>query len=44
MICIGCLTPEEAREDIEISLAQLHRRAATVELQGTRSKASLQPV
>lgn len=44
MVCIGCLTPDEAKEDIEISLGQLERRAAAVELQGTRSKASLQPV
>ena len=43
MVCIGCLTPDEAKEDIEISLAQLERRAAQVELQGTRSKASLRP-
>jgi len=43
MICLGCLTPDEAREDIEISLAQLQRRASQVVLQGTRSKASLQP-
>jgi hypothetical protein len=44
MICLGCLTPDEARECIEISLAQLQRRRAEVTLQGTRSKASLLPV
>ncbi len=44
MICIGCLTPDEARECIEISLAQLHHRSADVPLQGTRSKSSLLPV
>ena len=43
MVCIGCLTPDEAREVIEISLAQLERRRAAVDLQGTRSKQSLQP-
>lgn len=41
MICIGCLTPAEARECIDISLSQLNRAASTVELQRTRSKASL---
>ena len=41
MIAIGTMTPEEAREVIEISLSQLERRAADVELQVTRSKASL---
>ena len=41
MICIGCLTPDEAKEVIEISLAQLERRPANVELQTTRSKKSL---
>jgi hypothetical protein len=44
MICIGCLTPDEAKEVIEISLAQLERRTAQVTLQGSRSKKSLQPV
>jgi hypothetical protein len=43
MVCLGCLTPDEARECLEISLAQLTRRASTVELQGTRSKEVLQP-
>ena len=41
MVCIGCMTPDEAREVIEISLSQLERRASTVELQTSRSKASL---
>jgi hypothetical protein len=41
MVCIGCLTPAEARECIDISLSQLNRAASTVELQRTRSKASL---
>ncbi|MFP4354273.1 MAG: hypothetical protein ACLFUJ_04045 [Phycisphaerae bacterium] len=42
MVCIGCLTPDEAREDIEISLSQLQRRASNIQLQRTRSKASLE--
>lgn len=41
MVCIGCLTPDEAKESIEISLAQLEHRAAGFELQGSRSKASI---
>jgi hypothetical protein len=41
MVCLGCLTADEAKECVEISLAQLQGRAAQVELQGTRSKASI---
>jgi hypothetical protein len=41
MVCIGCFTPEEARECIDISLSQLERTGPAVELQVTRSKASL---
>jgi hypothetical protein len=41
MVTIGCSTPDEAREVIDISLAQLSRQASTVELQRTRSKASI---
>jgi hypothetical protein len=41
MVTIGCSTPDEAREAIEISLTQLERQASTVELQRTRSKASI---
>lgn len=41
MICIGCFTPDEAREVIEISRNQLFRTASTVELQTTRSKKTL---
>ena len=44
MVTIGCSTPDEAREVIEISLAQLSRRASTVELQRTRSKTSIDAV
>ncbi len=41
MVVIGTLTPYEAEEDIEISLALLEKRAAGVKLQNTRSKKSL---
>ncbi len=41
MVVIGTLTPYEAEEDIEISLALLEKRAMGVELQSTRSKRSL---
>jgi len=41
MVVIGTLTPYEAEEDIEISLALLEKRTAEVKLQSTRSKSSL---
>jgi hypothetical protein len=41
MVCIGCMTPDEAREVIEISFAQLEHRAPQIDLQTTRSKASV---
>lgn len=41
MVCIGCLTPDEARECIDISLSQLAGRGPAVDLQTTRSKASV---
>jgi len=41
MVTIGCSTPDEAREVIDISLTQLNRQASTLELQRTRSKASI---
>ena len=41
MVCIGCMTPDEAREVIAISYSQLEHRESTVELQKTRSKASV---
>ena len=41
MVCIGCLTPDEARECIDISLSQLGRTESQVELQTSRSKKSL---
>ena len=41
MIAIGCFSPQEAQEIIDISVSQLNRSASNVELQTTRSKASL---
>ncbi len=41
MVCIGCLTPDEARECIDISLSQLERNKPKVELQKSRSKGSV---
>lgn len=41
MVCIGCMTPDEAREVIELSRALIERRRPQVELQTTRSKESL---
>jgi hypothetical protein len=50
MVTVGTMTPDEARELIEISMSILDRRAGNVELQKTRSKqtvtgkpASVQP-
>jgi len=43
MVCVGTSTPDEAREVIEISLSLLERRVSEVELQKTRSKASVTP-
>ncbi|MBD3175331.1 MAG: hypothetical protein GF320_09125 [Armatimonadia bacterium] len=37
-VCIGMLSVEEAREDIEIARACIDRRDAAIELQRTRSK------
>lgn len=42
MVCVGTLTPDEAKELIEISLSLLEGRRANVELQRTRSKASVE--
>ncbi len=41
MVCVGVHTAYEAEESIELSLAILERRAPRVELQESRSKASL---
>jgi hypothetical protein len=43
MVAAGAMTPGEAAEVIEISMSTLERRAAEVELQETRSKASIKP-
>jgi hypothetical protein len=41
MVCVGCFTADEAKEVVDISLSILERRASNVELQETRSKASV---
>jgi len=41
MVVVGAMTPDEAAEDIELSLSILERRAADITLQETRSKASV---
>jgi hypothetical protein len=43
MVCVGTTTPHEVRECIEISLSILERRTPEVQLQRTRSKASVEP-
>jgi len=42
MVTVGCLTPDEAKECLEISLSVLNQTGPTVELQRTRSKASIE--
>lgn len=39
MVTVGCMTPDEAREVIELSLSILERRDTNLALQETRSKA-----
>jgi hypothetical protein len=41
MVTVGTLTPDEAKELIELSLSILDRRESNLELQETRSKASI---
>ena len=41
MVAIGCTTPDEAKEIIDLSLDLLNRRVPEQDLQATRSKASL---
>ena len=41
MVAIGCTTPDEAKEIVDLSLSLLDRRLPEQELQATRSKASL---
>ena len=42
MVTIGTMSPDEAREVIEISLSILEKRATKIELQWSRSKESVQ--
>jgi hypothetical protein len=42
MVTVGTMTPDEARELIEISLSILQRRPSEVQLQRTRSKQSVE--
>jgi len=42
MVCIGTSTPDEAKEILEISHSILERRQDSVQLQRTRSKASVE--
>jgi hypothetical protein len=44
MVTIGCTTPDEVREVIDISLDLLHNQAPDYTLQKTRSKKSLEAV
>ncbi len=41
MVTIGCLTPEEAAEDIEISLAALERRSPRLEGRSSPNKTAI---
>jgi hypothetical protein len=41
LVSVGCYRADEARECIEISRAVLERRAPRIDLQTTRSKASV---
>ena len=41
MVTVGCLTPEEAAEDIEISLAALERRLPDLEGRGSPAKTAI---
>ena len=43
MVTVGCMTPDEALEVIELSLSILERRSADMQLQETRSKATFKP-
>lgn len=43
MVAVGTMTPDEAKEVIELSWSLLDKRASNVQLQRTRSKASVTP-
>jgi len=42
LVTVGALTPDEAKEDIEISWSILERRSPDFALQRTRSKRSVE--
>ncbi len=42
MVAVGTMTPDEAREVIDMSFAMLERRAPEIKLQRTRSKSSVE--
>ncbi|HPO12967.1 MAG TPA: hypothetical protein PLI09_05945 [Candidatus Hydrogenedentes bacterium] len=42
MVIVGAMTPDEAKEDVELSLSMLERRAPGLTLQRTRSKAAVE--
>jgi hypothetical protein len=44
MVTVGTMTPDEAKECIDISMSLLEKRIPEVELQRTRSKASVETV
>jgi len=43
MVAVGAMSPDEAKECIDLSLSILERRVSDVKLQETRSKASVKP-
>jgi len=43
MVAVGTMSPDEAKECIDLSLEAIERRRSTVTLQETRSKASVRP-
>jgi hypothetical protein len=43
MVTVGTMAPKEAQECIDLSLGILERRDAEIQLQETRSKASIKP-
>jgi hypothetical protein len=43
MVCVGTMTPDEAKELIDLSLSLLAHRGSDLDLQRTRSKASVTP-
>jgi hypothetical protein len=43
MVTVGCMTPDEAKEVIELSYRFLENQKTALELQATRSKASVLP-